>query len=184
MAKFIAICPSCGCYGAPELFLGEAIKREAIVRALQLPAPLAGQIQAYIGLFRPPKRGHTIDRVAKLLGELLELIDAGKVRRHGRDWPASVPVWQAAIDAVLDRRATLDLPLRDHAYLIAIVASMSDKIEAAEEAKKIEDVRNITRGTASTPTRISDNQAFIRQMISLGRPDLIPQELTKEIKND
>ncbi len=125
--------------------MAEAVKREAIAKALRMPHPLALQVQVYIGLFRPPNRGHSVDRVDRLLQELLEPIEAGKIRRKGRDWPAPVEVWKYALEQVIEKRSTLRLPLKDHNYLFEVVAGQSDKLEAEAEKKQEERLKNQPR---------------------------------------
>jgi hypothetical protein len=51
--------------------------------------------------------------------------------------------WAQAFDQMLERRAagTLELPMKSHGYLYAILAGMADKTEAAQEAKREEDAR-------------------------------------------
>lgn len=179
MSKFQAICPVCGAFGAPEIFLAEAIRREAIAKALRMPAPLAMQIQVYIGLFRPAQRGHSLDRVERLLGELLEPIESGRVRVHGRNWPAPTEVWKAALDQMISRRDKLTLPLKNHNYLFEVVASESDKIEAQVEHQREEQRKHQVRSgpkTASTPKGYDPMEAWKRDLQRFGRADLIPNE--------
>lgn len=182
--KYQAMCPVCGCFGAPEIFLGEAIKREAILKALRLPSPMASQVQSYIGLFRSSSRGQSIDRIDKLLGQLNELVDAGKVRRNGRDWPVNNELWMAALDQVLSQRDKLTLPLKDHNYLIAVVAGMSDKIESVAETKKHNDAMNRKApSTVSNPTKESsaeNERKWIDEMIARGQVDKIPNILREK----
>ncbi|TVO70871.1 hypothetical protein FHP88_15565 [Sedimenticola selenatireducens] len=176
MSKYQAMCPVCGAFGAPEIFLAEAIKREAIAKALRMPHPLAMQVQVYIGLFRPPKRGHSMDRVERILEELLEPIEAGKLRRNGRDWPAPVEIWKYALDQVISRRNKLTLPLKDHGYLFEVVAGESDRAEANAE-KKLEEQRkhHVRSGPkeSSVPLGYNPVEAWKRDMERLGRTDLV-----------
>jgi len=123
-AKAIAACPVCGCFGPPELFLGEAARRGAIRAALALPSPLAEQVQAYVGLWRPTGRGrgHSWDRVESILTSLLALMQQVTLSADGRPVPVTTADWQAALnDLLTHRRQTLDLPLTSHGYLTRIV---------------------------------------------------------------
>lgn len=178
MSKYQAICPVCGAFGAPEIFLGEAVRREAIAKALRMPAPLATQIQAYIGLFRPAQRGHSLDRVERLMGELLVPIEAGKVRVNGRDWPAPIEVWKEALDQMLARRERLTLPLKNHNYLFEVVAGESDKVEAKTERQREEQLKHQVRTgpkPGSIPQGYDPMAAWKRDMERLGKSHLIPQ---------
>ena len=186
MSKYQAICPVCGAFGAPEIFLAEAIRREAIAKALRMPAPLAMQIQVYIGMFRPPQRGHSLDRVERLLGELLEPIEAGRVKVNGRNWPAPVEVWKAALDQMISRRDKLTLPVKNHNYLFEVVAGESDRIEAQAEKQHEERMKHQVRSgpkPATTPNGYDPMEAWKRDLQRFGRSDLIPSE-EKVSEND
>lgn len=126
--KAVGVCPGCGLYGSPELFLGEAARRGAVKTALACPSPLAEQLLAYVGLWRPLARGHSWDRVERILAELLPHLQAETVTLDGRTVPAPLSHWQAALDELLvERRPTLDLPLTSHNYLLAMVAGQARK---------------------------------------------------------
>lgn len=126
-------CPCCGATNSLEALLNDAAARRAVAAALALPAGLGGRLLRYLGLFRPPQRGLTWDRAAKLLDELNNMIAAGQIERHGRLWPAPHDYWRLALDEILDRR-TLTLPLKSHGYLLEILAGLSNQAEARAEA--------------------------------------------------
>lgn len=128
-------CPCCGATNSLETLLNDAAARQAVARALSLPAGLGPGLLRYLGMFRPPQRSLTWDRVAKLLEELIAMIDAGQISRHGRFWPAPIAAWKAALDEIADRRS-LDLPLKSHGYLLEIIAGISNKAEAVAEAEQ------------------------------------------------
>ena len=86
----------------------------------------------YLGLFRPPQRSLTWDRVAKLLAELQQMIAAGQIERHGRFWAAPHAVWQTALDSLFERQGLM-LPLKTHGYLLEIIVGMANKTEASAE---------------------------------------------------
>jgi len=150
-------CPCCAARFDIEAALTDDAARQAVAAALKLPAPLGDLVLRYIGLFRPAKRALSWSRVAKLLGELLEPIQAGQVQRKGRAWPAPVMLWRAALEQMLANRDKLDLPLEGHGYLFAVVAGMSDKGEARQEAKRDESrsQRYQERRGEAGPTKVS-----------------------------
>jgi hypothetical protein len=79
-------------------------------------------------MWRPLQRGHSWDRVERLLSEILALLTPGTVTHEGVTTQAPVEVWQAALDELLvERRPTLDLPLTSHGYLVAMVAGRARK---------------------------------------------------------
>lgn len=174
--SYTLICPACGAHAAPEMFLSEICKRKAILQALQLPHPLALQVQAYVGLFRPPSRAQSIDRVEKLLSELLELISAGTVTRDRRTLPCSIETWKAALDVVLEtaRNDKLTTPLKDHGYLLAVALSKADETAAAEERRQEEIQRNRPKlGPKASGPAHDPNELFRREMKRLGRADIL-----------
>lgn len=175
------ICPACGASGSPEFFLGEISKRTAILHALQLPHPLALQVQAYVGLFRPPSRAQSIERVEKLLSELLEFIQAGTVTRDRRTVPCSIEVWKAAIDVVLEqaRNGKLSTPLKDHGYLLAVALSKADEVAAEAERKTEEAKRNQPRlGVRSglVPVGYSAEEAFKKEVAELKKRGIVKEK--------
>lgn len=178
MSRFQAICPVCGAFGAPEIFLAEAVKREAIAKALRMPSPLALQVQAYIGLFRPIKRGHSLDRIDRLLADLLAQVEPQTINRKGRTLPAPVDIWEAALDEVLAQRHRLRLPLKDHGYLFEIVLRLADRQAAQAEREHIEQMRNRPQpGTKPTGNEEYDPmQAWKKDLENIGRTDLIPEK--------
>lgn len=131
-------CPCCGFVGEPEGYLAEAQWRDALSCALKLPAPLGDRLVRYLGLFRPAKRALSPDRAARILTELLEPIAEARVERNGRSWPAPLDYWSSALDDVLARRDSLQLPLKSHGYLLEIVAGIANKAEGRAETKREE----------------------------------------------
>ena len=128
------VCPCCSARIPLDAAVADEAARTALARALA-HGPLGRRVVGYLGLFRTPKGALQWGRVARLLGELLDAVEAGTVRRRGRDWAVPVELWRAALEVVLARRdeGRLDLPLRDHAYLFEVVTGLADKAEAAAE---------------------------------------------------
>lgn len=146
-------CPACNARFALESALTDAAAREAVAAALKLPAPLGDRLLRYIGLFRPRKQALAWSRATRLLTELNELITAGEIQRNGAVFPAPLPVWRDALDAMLAKRDKLRLPLTTHGYLLEIVAGVAEKArdgrrqtpqpdvgQRAKETKRIEDI--------------------------------------------
>lgn len=134
-------CTACGAHGSAEQFTADTDARRAMETLAGLPAGLGPLVLRYLGLFRPPKRGLTWDRVSKILDELATMIAAGHVERRGKRYSAASELFRAGIQQMLDQRERLELPLANHNYLIAIVAGDSPRAaaaaeEAAEAAKR------------------------------------------------
>ena len=127
-------CQACGSVISLDAALGHEGAREAVQIALQLPAPLGKLLIQYVGMFRPASRQLSLDRVASLLGELLQMIDEGKVERNGRTYAAPQNYWHQALEEMVTRRSDLTLPLKSHGYLVSIIAGYAEKSEAKKEA--------------------------------------------------
>ena len=96
----------------------------------------AGQVGPAVirlGLFRPPSRALALAKATRLLRELADAIEAGRVDRRGRSWAAPVSAWRSALETVVEARARLVLPLRNHNYLFEIVAGLAHQAEGALE---------------------------------------------------
>ena len=133
------VCPCCSARIPLDAAVSDEAARAALARALA-HGPLGRRVVGYLGLFRTPKGALQWGRVARLLDELMDAVEAGTVRRRKRSWAAPVELWRTALEVVLARRdeGRLDLPLRDHAYLFEVVAGLSDKVEATVEREREE----------------------------------------------
>lgn len=175
------VCPNCGVQGGVELFLTDAAARQSVKWALSLPPSLATQILGYIGLFRPEKSALTWDRAEKLLGELREMIEAGTIRKQGRDWQVTVAQWQQSLDEMLLRRAKIRRPLKNHNYLLEILVELSDKAEACAERQREEQARSRPGAVTASPSREESKkaarQAFLRQFEKYNAGHLARQAL-------
>ena len=68
------------------------------------------------------------------------MIKAAEINRNGRTWPAPQAYWKAALEEIVIKRGTLQLPLKSHGYLLEIICGMAGKAEAVQE-KKVEERR-------------------------------------------
>lgn len=121
--------------------------REAVLIALQLPAPLGKLLVQYLAMFRPGKRQLSWERVGTILGELRGPIERAQIERNGRAWPAPLDYWKAAIEHMVQLRdaGKLQLPLKSHGYLLEVIAGMANKAEGKAEA------HDNARRSGSTP---------------------------------
>lgn len=128
-------CPACGAVFSLDALLGNEGAREAVMAAMQLPAPLGWHMIRYIALFRPAQRQLSLDRVANLINELLPMIAEAKIERNGRTWSAPQDYWKMAMNDMLNKRGdgTLTLPLKSHGYLLAIIEGYNLKVEQKRE---------------------------------------------------
>lgn len=128
-------CPACGATASLDVLIGNDGAREAVMAALQIPAPIGKLLVQYVALFRPAQRQLSFDRVASILGELLPMIEAAKIERNGRTWAAPLDYWRAALEEVTTKRDKLTLPLKSHGYLLEVIVGLANKAEGAQEDK-------------------------------------------------
>jgi len=114
----------------------DELVHEIVARAKAESEALAKLLVQYVVLFRPATRQLSLDRLAALLGELLPLIEAGRIERGGRIWAAPLDAWKAALEDMIAKRDKLTLPLKSHGYLLEVIAGQAGKAEAAAETRK------------------------------------------------
>ncbi len=148
-------CPACGAVNSLDALIGHDAARSILVRALE-QTQIGKRLIRYVALFRPAERQLSWDRTKSLLSELLDMVEAGKVERHGRTWAAPTEYWIGALDEMLARRDTgkLSLPLKSHGYLLEIITGNANKAEAKQEEKQEEGRRNPYREIAK-PVAVS-----------------------------
>lgn len=118
-------CPNCGTTISLDALIAHDGAREALGVAFKLSGPLGNALIRYVGLFRPETRELTMDRVGKLLTEVLPYIQAQRIERmadkivqitacsgwywvseEGRENPIVEPI---AVWALLDSGVTVGL---------------------------------------------------------------------------
>lgn len=131
------ICPACQTEMGLEALLGADDARGVVAQLAAMPGPplLRKSVLRYVGLFAPAAQKLRWDRAERLLGEVVAMMDAGKIERGGRLWPAPQDYWQQAIDAIF-AMPSLRRPLKNHNLLLEILSGMSAKAEASAEAKR------------------------------------------------
>lgn len=131
-------CPACGAeYDLAVAFAHESDQR-ALARLATVSVPLGSRVLQYLQLFQPPRQRLTARKKIKLLLELLPDLERRAITHKGRDWPAPLEAWAMAIDQMLEGRSAgrLELPMKGHAYLYAILAGMANQHEARAEAAR------------------------------------------------
>ena len=136
-------CPVCGTeLDLAALFAHETDQR-ALARLAAVSIPLGARVLQYVALFTPPKQRLTAAKKIKLLLQLLPDLERQAIHHKGRDWPVPLAAWAQAIDQMLAARdaGRLELPMKGHGYLHAVLAGMADKHEAAAEQAREQDAR-------------------------------------------
>lgn len=165
------VCPVCRSQASLELVICQAVDdaqaRQMIEYLIKTYQPSLGAATLrYLRLHTPAKQRLSWARVRRVLGELVEAMRSRKVNRAGRDWPVGVEDWQAAFEAVFEAqgKGTLVLPLKDNAYLYAILVRRVDKSEAIAEAKAEMERRAGPRGAHVPGAVVGIGQAVERVM--------------------
>ena len=152
-------CPVCGTeLDLAVLFAHEGDQR-ALARLAAVSIPLGGRVLQYLGLFTPPKQRLTAAKKIKLILQLLPDLERGAISWKGRDWAAPREAWAMAIDQMLAARDAqrLELPMKGHGYLYAILTGMADKAEAAAEQQREQELRTGPRAaTVNGPKSVAD----------------------------
>lgn len=146
-------CPACGTSMALEVALGHQGARDAMAALANLhPSGTRLQMLAlrYTGLFAPVRQKMRFDRVAAVLAELRELLSSGSVEWEGITYPAPLPYWMDAMEAMLARQSEMELPLRNHNYLRKVVSGNLRR-EAAAAERRQEDQRAGRTQTGGLP---------------------------------
>lgn len=116
-------CPNCGTTLSLDALIAHDGAREALGIAFKMSGPLGNALVRYLGLFRPEARELTLDRVAKLLGDLLPDVQGQRIERSGQVFEAPPECWLWAIDQALQARESgrLTTPLKGHGWLYQVM---------------------------------------------------------------
>jgi len=149
--------PSCGAEFDLAVAFSHEVDQRALARLASVSIPLGARVLQYVGLFTPPKQRLTAAKKIKLILQLLPDLERQAITWKGRDWAAPLAAWAQAIDQMLDARTAgrLELPMKGHGYLYAILSGMADKHEAAAEHQREADLRQAGRAHSSdAPTQV------------------------------
>lgn len=118
-------CPSCGATLSLDALVAHEGAREALATAFKLSGTVGAALVRYLSLFRPEARELTMDRVGKLLAEVLPDIQAGRIMRNGQVYEAPQEAWVWAIEQGLAARdaGRLKTPLKGHGWLYEVIAN-------------------------------------------------------------
>ena len=152
-------CPVCGAeFDLAVLFSHEHDQR-ALARLAAVSIPLGGRVLQYLALFTPPKQRLTAAKKIKLILQLLPDLERGAISWKGRDWAAPREALAMAIDQMLAARDAqrLELPMKGHGYLYAILTGMADRFEGQAEQQREQELRTGPRAaTVNGPKSVAD----------------------------
>ena len=152
-------CPVCGTELDLAVLFSHEHDQRALARLASVSIPLGGRVLQYLALFTPPKQRLTAAKKIKLILQLLPDLERGAISWKGRDWAAPREAWAMAIDQMLAARDAqrLELPMKGHGYLYAILAGMADKHEASAEQQREQQLRTGPRAaTVNGPKSVAD----------------------------
>lgn len=139
MTSLTLVCPACQTPFPADAGLTDPAARRAIQAAFGLcPPELGVPLVRYLGLFSPPRRALRLDKLARLVLELVELLRAGTVTRHRDTRPAPMAAWGRGLEEVLKAHeaGSLTLPLTGHGLLCEIVHRQAGQARAQDEASR------------------------------------------------
>jgi len=97
-------CPCCGATLSLDALVAHEGAREALSAVFKLSGALGSALVRYIAMFRPDARELTLERVARLINELLPDIQAQRIQRNGQVFDAPLEAWIWAIEQGLAAR--------------------------------------------------------------------------------
>ena len=151
-------CPVCGAeFDLAVLFKSEE-SRKTFERLTASCSPLRDRLAQYAALAKPPKHKLGTDKSLRIIKTMLPDIERGAITWKGRDWAAPLSAWAQAIDQMLAQRdaGRLELPMKGHGYLFAVLAGMADKYEHQAEQQREQELRTGPRAaTVNGPTSVS-----------------------------
>lgn len=151
--SLIVTCPACG--GSFDLreARNDQIWREFVALLVQLPAPVQPVLLQYIELFRPAQQTSVRSSTAlKVASELLPLIKAQRLERKHARYDVSTTLWTNTMSYLVDKRQSLQLPLKGNGYLLETIANQCEKQAAKVEAQALQTQRHTPRPVApATP---------------------------------
>lgn len=169
-------CPNCQeTLSLPALIEHDAA-REAVRLALEFPAPLGKQLIQYVGYFKPAKNQLSMNRFARIIGELLPMIKAAQIERNGRVLSAPLVYWEQAFETMWASRDGLILPLTTHGYLLKIIAGYADKDEGKKE-KQAEQGRKY-----GVIDHVVDVNKKIEKPVKKTK-SVIPEDISRSLRN-
>lgn len=118
-------CPCCGTTLSLDALVAHDGARDALNAAFKISGELGAAIIKYLGLFRSETRELSLDRVAKLLNELVPDIQAQRISHDRRTYETPVAAWIWSIEQVLAVRSQgrLKTPLKGHGYLYTVLTT-------------------------------------------------------------
>ncbi|MEW6490727.1 MAG: hypothetical protein AB1578_22795 [Thermodesulfobacteriota bacterium] len=153
----ILVCPSCAATHSAEAWITDAAIRETLGAAVKLPKPVQEQLWPYLALFRPPQRALSWVRARRLVGELHELVGAGRVSwEKEADRPCTPELWARGMAEMVGRKGGFKAHFTGHNYLRKVVWDLADQADREVEARRSRAEREGRRPAPSDRSDRSD----------------------------
>lgn len=120
-------CPACGAVLSLDVLLQHDQASQAVMNALSLNGEFGRLAVQYLALFRPEKSALTMDRLAKLLSELVDEVQRGQFSRNRQVYAAPIECWIDGLTIVLNSRHHIKRPLASHGYLYEVMTKWQAK---------------------------------------------------------
>lgn len=158
--------------------MNDVAARKAVAQAFKF-TPFGDLLLSYIGLFKPAQRALSMQRLTKMLDELLVDIKAAQITRNSHSYAAPQIYWQQAIEQMLTSREKLSLPLKSHGYLYEIIISYSNKAESMAEKKSEQGRKYGDFVTAASTTNVAESHQVKVHKEKSEMPDAVRNTLRK-----
>jgi hypothetical protein len=141
------VCPCCATGFPIEAGLIEADAKRLGKLLGDMEPAVARAAMSYMRFFKPAKQELRVSRAVHVLTELAVLISSGRIskdERTGMQRPCGGHHWVQGIEQMLTH-THLELPLKNHNYLRAIVFKLADGADAKAEQQQHKDLQQQRR---------------------------------------
>jgi hypothetical protein len=115
--------------------------------------------------FKPPKQALRWSKLLKLLSDLTPMIIDRQIKRNGTLYTVPLDMWVDRMQQLVESRPeTVKLPLKDHAYLLTILANQAEQMAGKAESKTEADKRNGVRPQADANAEPTISMAELKAM--------------------
>ena len=150
------VCSGCGFRTPFETAVDNEHARRVVERCMRSLGEVGLGLMSYASLHRPRQRRLSWAKLARLVDEILTMIDQGYIERNHDRHAVNSALWIAAFAEVKDASTkTLTLPLDGHGYLLQVLASLATKAHVAKDREQAAIARGETpvgRSAAHAPT--------------------------------
>lgn len=169
------MCPCCATQFPLEAGLIEDDAKRLAKLCADLEPAVARAALGYLRLFKPAKQALRVSRAVLILTDLSTLIHSGRISKDDRSGlyrPALAAHWIAGMEQMLAPGLRLELPLKNHNYLRAIVYGLADVADAKAEQQRDKDARQRRSGdTLAKVDKRMEHILWARSMRDRGMMD-------------